>query len=177
LADNSVNGPPIDSARIHFEKKFLGSTDDGVYMRLQTWMSKIAARIPKGDLLLQMDIEGGEYDVLLHTPDELLKRFRILVIEFHNLHASFETPGYVLINFVFRKLLNNFMVVHIHPNNGWPIRKRNKIEVPPVMEFTFLRKDRASYVRPAKLFPHQLDCANIPSLPDLVLPVSWYTWQ
>jgi Methyltransferase FkbM domain len=175
LADHSVNAAPIESMRFHFYKKFLGSTDDDVYMRLPTWISKTAAHIPEGDLILQMDIEGSEYDVLLDTPDELLKRFRILVIEFHGLHASFERLGFILINFVFQKLLRYFTVVHIHPNNGWPIRTRNGIEIPPVMEFTFLRKDRSVILSPAIQFPHPLDCINVPTLPELSLPSSWYT--
>ena len=45
---------------------------------------KSQAEYPQGqDFLLQMDIEGGEYLSLLATPQELLRRFRIIVLEVH----------------------------------------------------------------------------------------------
>ena len=36
----------------------------------------------------QIDIEGGEYNLIIDTPLNVLKKFKILVIEFHNLNLS-----------------------------------------------------------------------------------------
>jgi FkbM family methyltransferase len=36
------------------------------------------------DLVLKMDIEGGEYDVIYNSPVEVLKRFGIITMEAHN---------------------------------------------------------------------------------------------
>jgi Methyltransferase FkbM domain len=172
LADYSVDSAPLSSPRIHFEKKFIAATNDDTHMRLETWINRHASG--SGDLLLQMDIEDGEYEVLLDTSSEVLSRFRIMVIEFHYLHALFDRLGSVLIKFVFQKILNNFVVLHIHPNNAWSIRKLDEIEIPPVMEFTFYRKDRALSLQAATHFPHPLDCVNDQSVPDVVLPSAWH---
>jgi hypothetical protein len=172
LADYSVDVAPVNSPLIHFEKKFLGSRNDDVHIRLEDWINRNVCC--KSDLLLQMDIEGSEYEVLLDTPDEVVNRFRIMVIEFHHLHALFDQLGLLLISFALQKVLNNFVVVHIHPNNGWRTRKRHELEIPPVMEFTFLRRDRAFSSQPATQFPHPLDRTNDTSVPEIVLPSSWH---
>ena len=65
-----------------FEKKFVGGLSDDAFMTLEDWKNRT---IPEhsGDLLLQMDTEGAEYETLLSAPAALLEQFRIMVIEFH----------------------------------------------------------------------------------------------
>ena len=171
LADYSVEAPPFLHQLINFEKKFLGSANEGEFITIDYWMQK--QKINDGDLILQMDIEGGEYGVLLSTPADVLKRFRILVIEFHGLNAIFNYNGLQLIELTFRKLLEHFEIVHIHPNNCMEAVGFGGYLVPPVMEFTFLRKDRVSVFELASNFPHPLDVKNAPGRPDLVLPKCW----
>lgn len=67
-----------------FEKRFLGSYDSDIHTTLGSWVARHPEAGP-GDLLLQMDIEGAEYDVIPNVEPSLLRRFRILVIEFHKL--------------------------------------------------------------------------------------------
>jgi len=169
MADYSVPGPPSTSAMFHFEKRFLGACDDDIFTRLGTWIER---NVPNdsGDLILQMDIEGSEYDVIFDTPETIWRRFRILVIEFHWLHSVFEPMGFRMIALCLKKLLTAFEVVHIHPNNCCGVRSRAGLEVPTLAEITFLRKDRIGERRPAGEFPHPLDRPNIRGKPDLVLP-------
>jgi hypothetical protein len=126
------------------------------------------------DFILQMDIEGSEYSVLLDSSPATLRKFRIMAVEFHGLDALFDRGGFDLVYLTFAKVLRDFDIVHIHPNN-WlkPVACRG-YEVPPAMEFTFLRKDRIGSRRPALSFPHPTDRANFPQLPDIPLPGCWY---
>jgi hypothetical protein len=171
LADYSVDGPPLMHHLIHFEKKFLGPANEDEFITLDYWVQK--QKILEGDFILQMDIEGGEYGVLLSTPLNMLLKFRILVIEFHGLNAIFNSNGFQLIELTMRKLLENFEIVHIHPNNCAGVVGYGKYLVPPVMEFTFIRKDRVSGSELANNFPHPLDVKNAPGMPDIVLPKCW----
>ena len=173
LADYSVDGPPVNSQMFHFEKRFLGAVDNDMVMTLETWIKKSIPNCAQ-DLILQMDIEGSEYDVILSTPDSVWRRFRIVVIEFHSLHSAFNSFGLRLIDHCFNRLLKIFDVVHIHPNNILPPLKRNSVEIPGVMEMTFLRKDRVKWRKPSANFPHPLDHPNIADKPNVVLPASWY---
>ena len=172
LADFSVEKPPIENALFDFEKKFLGARNDEKFMTLESW---IEAKAPgKSDLILQMDIECAEYSVISDTSTETLDKFRILVIEFHNLDYLFNRMGFELINLTFTKILKNFEVVHIHPNNYFRPIECDGIVVPPIMEFTFLRKDRITQKSRDLSFPHKLDRANVAEHADFALPRCWY---
>jgi hypothetical protein len=173
LADYSVDAAPVASPLIHFEKRFLGTVDDAQYMRLSSWVERHADP-GDGDLLLQMDIEGAEYDVLIETPAELLGRFRTIVVEFHGLESLFTPMGFRLVNAVFTKLLRQFTPVHAHPNNHFPCQRFDRFQVPPLMEFTFHRSDRIARAAPAREFPHPLDRSNVPGGRDYPLPECWY---
>jgi hypothetical protein len=172
LADYSVESPPIHHALFDFEKKYLGQENNSIYMTLENWVNRKAP--DQSDFVLQMDIEGAEYEVIFDTSSETLRKFRILVIEFHRLEAVIVKYGFDLINFTFRKLLKDFEIVHIHPNNAAKPKVYETFEIPPTMEFTFLRKDRISSRQPTLIFPHYLDRPTAPNNKDYPLPKCWY---
>lgn len=173
MADYSVDGPPSANPLFDFEKLFLGAENNNVYITLDSWVAKKIQGDP-GDMILQMDIEGGEYDVLFQTPSTLLRKFRIVVIEFHKLDGLLDQYGYKMVNQTFAKLLEDFEIVHIHPNNSDRIVRSLKYSIPPTMEFTFLRKDRVKQRSPLKEFPNKLDFTSKTSKPDFNLPPCWY---
>lgn len=174
MADASVAGPPVSNPKFHFEEKFVDVFDDDRHMRFDTLCDK-AFEVPDADALLQMDIEGAEYHVLLDAAPATLRRFRIMAIEFHDLTSLFGKPAFELMRATFMKLLQTHHIVHIHPNNNAPAITRNRITIPPVMEFTFYRKDRADIVTSSPTnYPHALDVENIRGKPPLVLPACWH---
>ncbi len=174
MADASVDGPPVANARFHFRKRFLDVVDGPETLRLETLCAQIDPD-HDGDRLLQMDIEGAEYPILLDTGDAVLKSFRIMVIEFHALDRMFNPFDRRLIAATFRKLLRNHRIVHIHPNNCCPVTVLGDIAIPKIMEFTFHRQDRARPDPNRKpTIPHPLDRKNLKGKPDLALPACWY---
>jgi hypothetical protein len=171
LADFSVSGVPGNISVLSFTKKFLGCSDNEKYMTLSSWVK--ANSLSSSDLLLQMDIEGGEYDTILATPSEVLQRFRIIVIEIHNIE-SWGCPAFLgIVEAFFTKLLANHAPVHIHPNNCCGLVDLNGVVAPRVFELTLYRRDRALTNMVATTFPHPLDRPNI-NRADLVLPSNWY---
>jgi Methyltransferase FkbM domain len=173
MADYSVDSSPIQNSLFDFEKKYIGLRPSETHMTLEDWVNRKVSATDI-DLILQMDIEGEEYDVIFDTSNETLRRFRIIVIEFHKLDILLDKYGYQIINTAFNKLLKNFSIVHIHPNNTVaPIQYRG-YEFPPFMEFTFLRKDRFQKWSYTESFPHPLDSVNVRSKPDFQLPQCWY---
>lgn len=172
LADYSVDAPSLARPEFTFDKKFLGPADEGNYMTLESWKNRYL-RDYVGDLILQMDIEGMEYEVILNTPESLLNQFRILVIEFHFLDRMFDRDVFPAISATFEKILRLFYVAHIHPNNIGGSVRRGEIEIPKLLEFTFLNKRRAGSTAPQRVFPHKLD-ADCGRKKSLVLPECWY---
>jgi hypothetical protein len=173
LADASVDGPAVAHARFTFVKKHVGCVTDGWLMSLGDWKRTVAAD-DGGDLLLQMDVEGAEYEVLLSAPLRLLAQFRVLVIEFHHLQHFFDRRFFELASRAFTRLLEHHSVVHVHPNNCCGSVKGCGLEIPRIAEFTFLRNDRFERRAPRRDFPHPLDADNVPTKPPLPLPACWY---
>ncbi len=172
MADASVNGPAVKDRRFHFAKKYLGNKTRGEFITLKKWI-KDSKMVNSDDLLLQMDIEGHEFAVLNSTSEKVLKQFRIIVTEFHGLDLLSDPIYYHKAKKSFKKLLKNHFCVHIHPNNCCGIRTVKGIEVPAVVEFTFIRKNRVKTFGNVESFPHPLDRDNVNN-PSLVLPEIWY---
>ncbi|MEE3197754.1 MAG: FkbM family methyltransferase [Pseudomonadota bacterium] len=182
LADYSVDSAASNNPNLFFDKKFIGSLSNGEFMTLDEWKNK---KIPdyNGDLILQMDIEGAEFEAMMSVSSSLLSQFRIMVIEFHFLQELFNRPYFDLSSRVFRKILQSHTVVHIHPNNccgsvkvpnQWTHGSRTEcLEIPRVSEFTFYRNDKIRKESYCRVFPHSLDQDNT-SKPSLVLPHCWY---
>ena len=172
LADYSVDSPAEFHERFHFDKKFIGAHSDEKFMTMDQWKS---CRIPDydDDLIMQMDIEGAEFEALLSISPELLSQFRIMIIEFHYLQELFHERFFILLSRVFQKLLQSHSVAHIHPNNCCGSIKGGGLEIPRVAEFTFYRNDRFERKSFAQNFPHTLDRDNTKKT-TLVLPSCWY---
>ena len=176
LADKSVDKPKQFHEHFVFTKKHIGIMNNDSFMTIDDW---VESSLPgsKMDLLLQMDIEGSEYEVLLSTSSDILQRFRIIVIEFHSLNELCRKSFFTLASRVFEKLLQTHTCVHNHPNNYSDLIKFKGLEIPATMELTFLRNDRISNPSFAKIFPHSLDADNAGNYPSLPLPKCWYNWK
>jgi hypothetical protein len=174
LADYSVSGPPMQFNPLSFTKRYLGCVNDETHITIDSWVSRQKEYSQLGDLLLQMDIEGHEYLSLLGASEELLKRFRIIVIEIHDVESWGQPVFFHCVDTFFQKLLKNFHVVHNHPNNCCGLVNLGGVVAPRVFELTLLRKDRAIVEGFCKTFPHNLDRANLVERGDLILPTNWY---
>lgn len=181
LADRSVDGPAAEHDRFRFIKKFIACTDDpdeGL-ITMDSWYQQEVGPLTEDrpDALLQMDIEGAEYEVLNSASNRLLKTFRIMVIEFHRLHQLADRYSFAWISRAFYKLLQTHSVVHIHPNNNKKVLHYKGISIPATLEFTFLRNDRMKPSGRPLAFPHPLDHKTVHSKPDVVLPACWYAGE
>ena len=173
LADYSIDRPPIERPEFTFDKKYLGANDADIFFTLESWKERYLNDY-KGDLLLQMDVEGSEYEVLISTPADVLSTFRIMLIEFHYLHKMFDPLIYHIYKACFERVLKHFHVAHIHPNNCCGSVRKGEIEVPRVMEFTFYNKNRVGRTTDKHEFPHPLDRDNVATNKSLHLPRCWY---
>jgi hypothetical protein len=158
LADGTIRDIKNHDPLIKFLRKNLSSRSGENEISLQKWVESC---VPKqGDLILQMDIEGAEYSVLTVSDSDLLRRFRIIVIEFHNLDRLWDSEMFSIIDAIFEKLIEYFNIVHVHPNNSRAPLRRGRFSSHPVVEVTFLRKDFCIGPRETILMPHPLDQLN-----------------
>lgn len=168
LADASVDGPATNLTNFTFDKLFIGKDGEEDQISLASWVDRYVPAERSTDMLLQMDIEGAEYPVLNAAPRELLRRFRIIVVEFHSLNLLRNAKRHSELAGALDNILQDFHVVHLHPNNCCGSLIMAGVEIPRVMEITFLRKDRDPGSTFVSETPHPLDrdCVlNTPSLP------------
>ena len=174
LADHSVDGPASAHPRFVFDKRYVGCVTDEQYLTLDDWHAAKLGADSGEDLLLQMDIEGAEYETLFAASPRLLGKFRVMVIEFHWLAQLWNQPFFSLASRAFGKLLATHAVVHIHPNNCCGSVTSAGIEIPRIAEFTLLRRDRLRSTGYRTTFPHPLDRPNVAKKP-LHLAPCWYS--
>lgn len=176
MADASVDRPPILDENFEFIPKFLGAHKRNEFITLSDWLSQ-TTESSKGNKILQMDIEGHEYDVLIYEDAETLASFSTMTIEFHFLHKLFETNFLKMFSAIFEKIYRNFSICHVHPNNCCGVAIKNGIEVPRVIEVTFLRNDLIEKLSngDAIKLPNILDRKNIEKNKEIVMPKIWWS--
>ena len=172
LADYSVDGPVADNL-YNFQKKYIKSYESDNSITFDKWIESSVKEKEK-NFLVQMDIEGSEYEVINSVSEKNLKRIKILIIEFH--HLEFLSNEVFLENFqsTLKKIANYFEISHIHPNNCCGISKIKNVTFPNVLEITFLNKDFVKIKDKVNKLPHELDIKNVASKKDIILPDYWY---
>jgi hypothetical protein len=134
-------------------------TTDEEFMTMDDWV-RLSLPGSLAELLLQIDIEGYEYETFLGMSDALTRRFRIIAAEFHHLDQLWNRPFFRLAMRAFDKILQTHSCVHIHPNNCAGAIDKDGLLIPLAAEFTFLRIDPIIDPSYASEFPHPLDRDN-----------------
>lgn len=175
LFDASVPEPEGLPGNILFTSQFIGETASENSITLE---EALHFAPEEGDLLLQMDIEGDEWNVLQSLQAKSLRRFRTLVIEFHDFDTLlFSSRGIQLVRRVLEKLLSDFYPVHVHINNCCGsttfVGQKGPSKLPRVVEVTLHRKDRVSNVEHYAVLPSDLDSPNLSDVPEVAVPLEW----
>ncbi|WP_299350479.1 FkbM family methyltransferase [uncultured Shimia sp.] len=171
LIDGSVQGLPQDHPLLTFEQLNLGALSGDGVTSLDDWVSCSAPSA--GDLILQMDIEGAEFEVLNSVSDDVLRRFRTIVVEFHQFQHVFCLEWRAKVLPGLEKLVRHFAPVHLHPNNHAALLDQQGMRFPRVFEVTFYRRDRLPDQPQPVTLPHPLDQPNVTWLPEYAVPKFW----
>lgn len=172
LADASVNEAPVKHQNFTFMRKFVHAGEtEGDWKNFEEWVEESVTE--HGDLLLQMDIEGGEWEILDDLSTKNLCKFRIIVLELHGMHQLAYKLAFQTIMRIFTKITEDFEIVHVHPNNAERALSAEGFKLAPLLEITLLRKDRIVSKFPVEALPKELDADNVASYPTVKLDPSW----
>jgi hypothetical protein len=136
--DGSIKDLPQQNLKLEFEKKHVKK----VVSKSSTSLANILQGIEENHLILKIDIEGAEWEVLESTLQSDLMRFDQIVGEFHGFTEN--RSGQVGLKKkvqILEKLLENFEIINLHPNNWGSYRIIKGTPVPDVIEFTFINKN------------------------------------
>jgi hypothetical protein len=169
---DSIEKKPKDlGPKQNYTAAWLGINDGRKTISFDSWLEKSVSST-ETDMILQIDIEGFEWQILNDITESQLARFRTIVIEFHNLD---NLKNYGLFKRIYRpalsKLLNSFNVVHFHPNNCCGESTFGLSKFPRVFEVTLHNKNRGNQNELARIIPNNLDKKNVMENDDLI--VDW----
>ena len=171
MYDHTINRLPYEHELFYFSRVGIASKDSAPdFISFETMLSMAPAQ--HDNLILKMDIEGGEYDILSTISQPLLSRFRQIVIELHNLTRLDNKDATRKKLIALQKLNDAHQVVHVHANNNGAYTIISGIPFPDVLEVTWVRKkDFAPFLPSSFSYPIQgLDAPNIPYRADYALP-------
>lgn len=164
--DGSVDNEPDKHPNIFFHKYFVSESPTTL------GPSKNLAQILKDhshenerDIILQIDIEGGEWDFFTKISHEDMVRFKQIVIELHDIHTSPEKFA------VLEKIRETHTPIHFHYNNNVLdsvyIASPGFIYNPHVVEISYVRNDECTFTEDGGYYPSLQDFPNYPGKPEI----------
>jgi len=127
--------------------------------------------LANASLLLKIDVEGAEWPVFAEEPMENLKKFREIIVEFHELKQVAQHPSFL--KAVSNILRAGFVVEHIHGNNNGGQAFLGERMIPNVLEVTYLQRPGSApkCLDHSTLLPEDAkNNAKMPDLPPALLP-------
>jgi hypothetical protein len=170
LLDGGVS-PCKQDELIEVDNLYLQQHNTRDTITLSSWM--VSKQVPTyKNTILQMDIEGSEYQTILNEPIKVLQNFDVMIIEFHALNNIIYHDFWQMLMLFFHKLLPFFDIAHLHPNNCCGTIQRGWFELPNVLEITFVNKNLSlTHKRKQDLvLPNDNDYKNVPDKDDIIMP-------
>lgn len=118
------------------------------------------------DIILQIDIEGYEWEFFDSISDEDLKRFSQIIVEFHGMLDYSKLEFYTKI---FEKLNKYHQPIHLHYNNCGRILLINDFIISSLFEVSFLRKDNIKFRPSSDIYPTELDTPCVTRFNELYI--------
>jgi hypothetical protein len=129
--DGTITNYPVRyTTKVSFIRKNINSFNDDANSNLSFLTDKYR------NILLKMDIEGGEYPWILNTPESQLNKFKQIVIEFHGITNDSWNHPYIEKVQCLEKLSKTHYIVHAHGNNYGKVSNG----IPDVIELTYVNK-------------------------------------
>ena len=176
--DHTISDPPTTHPNIHFSKIGIANKTsyDGTFKSISDLL-KINGHLERSDLIMNMDIEGCEWDILYNLENGILNKFNQFLIEFHNLFDIVLMDRMEEMLSVFKKLNESHQAIHVHANNSSRLSIVSGIMLPETIEITFVQKKDYYFEDNLNNFPTSLDAPNDPRSPDYFLGMIGKIWS
>lgn len=140
MFDPTIRRPPAFVPAAKFFRLGLGSQHQARMEPLEQLVHRSSSHADQ-DLLLKVDVEGAEYEGIGEASQDLLGRFRQIVVELHDLSQLQLPSKRNLVLGMLRKLNESHTSVHVHANNYDEVCLFNAYWFPNAIELTYVRRD------------------------------------
>ena len=185
MFDHTIEGLPKHHPRFHYFKTGVAGRRKGEQTKTLSELLADNNHATCNNLLMKMDIEGGEWDVFDETPSDVIGRFSQIVLELHELSPDTCDRDYLSKVNVLKKINQTHQCVHVHANtyclqaNARCVQADTSfvpvwigdLVLPPMLEVTYVRRAdvKDKLVANTRLFPTRIDQPTFEGLPDLYL--------
>lgn len=168
MYDHTIDHLPYERNEFHFFKQGISAnTEDAPRLITLEQMLKINGHMNLTDMVMKMDVEGYEWEIFRDVKEEILLKFKQIVVEFHYI---FNTEKMDEILFVLRKLNNTHQVVHVHANNYANVFWYNENPYLDTLEVTYVRRQEYEFKDNYNLtLPISIDMPNCPYFQEIPL--------
>jgi hypothetical protein len=154
--DFSIKAPPANHALFKFHSTKIENIRD---IGIQT----------ESNLILKIDIEGSEWKFFCSASSDDLKSFNQILVEFHGFERYYEPEWQAYALGALAKLNQTHQIIHIHANNFTPPYQIGEMQVPWMIELTYVLKSKYQFTDTDESFPGPLDQPTIPGTTDIPL--------
>jgi hypothetical protein len=166
--DGTIENSPDNHPMIHFFKFMItGSPDTKPDEKNLKQILNDHGHHEK-NIMLNIDIEGAEWDFFDSITKEEMLQFEQIIVEFHGFSLNDNDQEKMSI---LKKINETHQCIHLHGNNCAPVIILKDLNLlPTVMEASYIRKDpHYEFIKCCDEFPGKLDFPNAPFLPDIYL--------
>ena len=164
--DHSISRLPKEHPRISWIKQKV--VEGPNHSQNEISLQEILEKLPEGvNASLKLDIEGWEIPALLACPENLLRRLRFIVAEFHGIASAIAEGRTASIEASWRKLSSYFDVVHFHGNNSGGGRVLGGALIPELIEVTLVNRKFYQTVDGFDKVSSEFDRPNIPGKAEI----------
>jgi hypothetical protein len=136
MFDHTVARPPTKFTNSKFHKIGIRSSKTKPSNRLLEFEGILqkAGCEELENLILKIDIEGGEWEILEEIESKFLEKFNQIIIEFHDVDLDDPIKKNVL-----EKIRLSHSIIHINPNNYSKIISFEGYLYPSILEVTYVK--------------------------------------
>lgn len=169
MFDHTIEAPPSTHPLFRFQR--MGVAPAGQEAENMTSLDLVLAALPAGrsDIVLKMDIEGGEWAILRALPRAALRRFSMLSLELHGLPGIADVRRRPPVLATLQRLAADFTLFHVHANNAGQSQLVHGFHVHPLLELSYVRTDLVRRAPNRTVYPSPLDPPNVPGNPEVAL--------
>lgn len=165
--DGTVASSPCSNANIRFFRKNITSASQhGEDLISLPEIFSLLKHENESNIILQMDIEGSEWEFFENISEQDLSKFSQIVVEFHWMTGLKSLDRW---QNVFRKILKTHIPTHLHYNNCGETLLFTNFIVSSLWEVSFARRDMNAATPSRRLYPTELDYPNLPHLPEIFI--------
>ena len=139
-------------------------------MKTLSELIKENRHIDEKNMILKIDIEGGEWNIFNNISTDILTQFKYILVEFHfNYNIA---KNYLK---VLSKLNISHQIFHLHCNNGGSLIYFDGNIICSAFEISYIIKDNNTFINNRDFFPiKNIDYKNGENRPDFNLFLNMY---